>query len=132
VSKRKAAEAAPQPASLVFTINSKEVDLAKAPHLLQPFRLWTIGQLKGLERAGLSIVGKDPGALSLEELVALVTYVTSQANPQVTGTDVDTLDSAGFGRILGPIMARVTMVAPAEPQTKEGTPALPFPGSSGG
>ncbi len=63
--------------------------------------------------------------MNLEELVAVVTYFCHQANPDVTGVDVDTLDPGAFGKVLQPIMDRI-LSQPAAPEDGE----RPFPDSS--
>lgn len=110
-----------------ITINGKPVDLVKVPHLLKPFREWTVGHLKGLERAGFSVVGATPGRMTLEELVAVVTYVATQANRDIVAADVESLDPDAFGKVLQPIMDRILPPASAQDTQEKAEP--PFPGS---
>jgi hypothetical protein len=113
-----------------FNVNGKQVDFAKVPHLLKPFEQWTVGHLKGLERAGLSIVSRKAGPFTLQEFAGLVIYVATEANREVGVADLDQLQPEQFGDLLAFLSDHIFPEEKPAEQPEDQSP--PFDGSSAG
>lgn len=87
---------------MIFVINGKTVDFSKALPYVKPWKEWTMGEKRVLDRLGFDLTARDSTVLraTYDDLIALVVYFGMKANRSLTPSDVNSLtDDALFGKM---------------------------------